>query len=88
MCAFSVFGLDAASLTEIQYLHIAPSEKGTYTNERMMLKSTWWAIENIYLLVFKLFEFSVEWIPAIRYKVEIIFSSKYHLGYLQLWIKK
>ena len=30
--------LDVSSLTEIQYLQIESSEKGTYTNESMMLK--------------------------------------------------
>ena len=29
----------------------------------------------------KLFEFAVEWISAIKNKVEIIFSSKNHLNY-------
>ena len=39
------------------------------------------------MLVHKLFEFPVEWIPAVRNKVEIIFSSKDHLVLLQLLIK-
>ena len=32
------------------------------------------AIENNYLLVYKLFEFAVERIPAVKNKPEIIFS--------------
>ena len=40
-------------------------------------KCTWWTIK-IYLLVYKLLGLMVEWIPAIRNKVEIIFSSKNH----------
>ena len=31
----------------------------------------WWAIENNYLLVYILFEFAIEWIPAIRNKTEL-----------------
>ena len=86
--------LDVSSLTEIQYLQIDPSEKGTHTNKIMMLemfylygfvrwtKCIWWAIENNYLLVYKFFVFAVEWIPVIRNKADIIFSLKNHLHYL------
>ena len=38
-------------------------------------------LQKTILLVYKLFEFSVEWIHAIRNKAEIIFSSKNHLHY-------
>ena len=88
----------ASSLTEIQYLQIKPGEKRTHTSESMMLKMfylyeffrwtkyIWWAIENNYLIVYKLVEFAVEWIPAIRNKVKIIFSSKNHLHYCNCWI--
>ena len=37
-------------------------------------KTIWWAMENNYLRVYKLFEFAVEWIPAMGNKVEIIFT--------------
>ena len=85
--------LDVFSLAEIQYCQIEPSKKRSHPNESMILKMfylyrfvrwtkcTWLFIENNYLLVYKLFEFAVEWIPAIRNKAEIIFSSKYHLHY-------
>ena len=61
--------LDVPSLTKIQYLQIEPSKKRTLTNESLMLKMFYlcefirwakyiqWAIENNYLLVYKLFEF-------------------------------
>ena len=76
-----------SSLTEIQYLQTEPSEQGTHTNGSMMLKmfylygfgrwtkGIWWAIENNYLLIYKRFEFAVEWILAIRDKAEIIFKN-------------
>ena len=48
-------------------------------------KCIWWAIENNYLLVNKLLEFAVEWIPAIRNKAEINFSSKNCLYYCNCW---
>ena len=72
-----------ASLTEIQYLQIEPYQKGTDHNEITMLKmfylhefvrwtkGIWWAIENNYLLVYKLSEFAVEWIAAIRMKQKL-----------------
>ena len=34
-------------------------------------KYIWWAIENSYLLVYKLFEFAVEWIHEIRNKAKL-----------------
>ena len=40
-------------------------------------KCTWWTIK-IYLLVCKLLGLMAEWIPAIRNRVESIFSSKNH----------
>ena len=55
-----------SSLTEIQYLQIEPGRKGAHTNESMMLKIFYlygflritkcvsWALENKYLLVYKL----------------------------------
>ena len=48
-------------------------------------KCIWWVIENSYLLVYKLFEFAVEWIPGIRSKAEVIFISKNHLHYCKCW---
>ena len=75
--------LDMSSLTEIRYLQIKPSEKGTHTNDNMMLevfclngfvrwtKCIWWTKENNYLLACKLFEFAVEWIPATRIKQKL-----------------
>ena len=42
-------------------------------------KCIWWATGNNYLFVYKLFGFALEWIPAIRNKTEIIFSSKYDI---------
>ena len=89
----SCLRLDVSSLTEIQHLHIETSEKETYTNERKMLKMLylygfvrwikciWWIIENNYLFFSKLFDFAVEWIPVIRNKAEIVFSSKNPLHY-------
>ena len=83
------------SLTETQYLEIEPSGKEVHTNKSMMLKMlflrgcvrrrkcVWWAIENNYLLVYNLFEIGIKWIPAMRKKAEIIFSSMY-LGYFAL----
>ena len=77
-----------SSLTEIHYLQIEPSDKGTYDNGSMMLKMFYlhgfvkwakcvpWTGESNYLLIYKPFKFAVEWIPAIRNKAEIIFSSK------------
>ena len=44
-------------------------------------KCIWWALENNYFLVYKLFQLTVEWLPTIRVKAEIIFSSKNHLHY-------
>ena len=61
-----------SAFTEIQYLQDEPNAKGTHTMESKMLKmfylhgfvggTNWicWAIENNYLLVYKLFEFTVE----------------------------
>ena len=40
---------------------------------------------NNYLFVYKLFEFAVRWIPAVRNKAEIIFSLKNHLHYCNCW---
>ena len=86
-------------ITEIDYLHLESSERGSETNESMMLKMfylygfvwwtkrIWWTIENNYLLVYKLFEFAVWWILTIRNKAEIIFSSKNHLHYCNCWWK-
>ena len=34
-------------------------------------KCIWWAIENNYVFVYKLFEFAVEWIPAIKKKQKL-----------------
>ena len=82
--------ISVSSLTEIHYLQIEPTEKGTYTNESIIPKmcylygffrwtiSIWWAIENNYLHVYEHFEFQVEWIRAIRNTAKIIFSSKNH----------
>ena len=85
ICTFplSIYSiLTVSSLTEIQYLLIEPSGKGTHTNQSLMFKifylygfvrwtkCIWSAIENNYLLVYKLFKF------AIRNKAEIIFSSE------------
>ena len=62
-----------SSLRKIQYLQIEPSGKGTHTNETKMLKMLhlygfviWtryisFVIENNYLPIYKLFEFSVQW---------------------------
>ena len=78
--------LVVSSLTEIRYLQIE-SRKREQTNESMMIKifylygffkwamSIWWAIEY-FLLVYKLFEFVVELIPAMRNKAKIIRSSR------------
>ena len=41
----------------------------------------WWAVESNYFIVYKLFEFAVQWIPAVRNKAEITFGSKNHLNY-------
>ena len=59
--------LHLSSSTEIQYLQIVPSEKGTHTNQSMMFKEfylyeffrwtkcMWWAMVNNHLLVYNLF---------------------------------
>ena len=72
--------LIVSSLTKNQYLQIEPGQKGTHTNENMMLKifylygflrgtkCTWWALENNYWLVYKLFECAVEWINSYNQK--------------------
>ena len=85
--------LDVSLLTEIYYLQIEPCEKGTHSNETIILKRfylyeiviwtecIWWALENNYFLVYKLFEFATEWIPTIRNKAGIIFCSKSYLHY-------
>ena len=92
--------LDVSSVTEIQYLQNEPSGKGTHTNKSIMLKMfcvhrfvrwtkcIWWAIKNTYLLVWKLFEFAVEWIPAIKNKAEINLLFKTLFAFLQLLIRK
>ena len=36
-------------------------------------KCIWWAIENNYLIVYKFFEFAVEWILEIRNKAEYMY---------------
>ena len=75
------------SLIKVQHLQIEPNEKGIHINESMMFKMFYlyqfvrWAIENNYLLVYKLFEFAVERISITRNKTEIISSSKNHLRY-------
>ena len=83
--------LYVSSLSKIQDLQIEWSEKGKHTNESMTLKMfylcgfvwwtkcIWWAIENNYLLVYKLFYFAVELIPVIRNK---------SLTFLQFLIRK
>ena len=38
-----------------------------------------------YLLIYKLFNFAVEWIPAVRNKAEFIFRSKSHWRYYNFW---
>ena len=48
---------------------------------RQMDKGHIWAIENNCFLVYNLFEFAVELIPAIRNKTETTVSSKNHLRY-------
>ena len=48
---------------------------------RQMDKGHIWAIENNCFLVYNLFEFAVELIPAIRKKTETTVSSKNHLRY-------
>ena len=86
---------DVSLLIEIQYLQIGPIEKEAYTNERRTLWNfNLWAffrwikciglIEN-YLLVYKLFEFVVERIPAIKNKAANIFRPKNHLHYCNDW---
>ena len=89
--------LAVSSLKGIQYLQIGPTGKRADTNENNMLKKfclygfvrwtkcIWCAIKNIYLLVYKLFEIAVEWIPAIKNKTVIIFVSKYHLHCCNYW---
>ena len=80
-------------LTETQYLHVEPSDKGTHTIENMMLKMFFICTDSsdeqsvfvIICLFISFFEFTVEWIPAIKNKAEIIFSSKYHLHYCNYW---
>ena len=42
-------------------------------------------MKNNDLLSFKLFEFAVEWTPAIINKAEIIINSKSHLHYCNCW---
>ena len=91
-----------SSLTKTQSLQIEPSEKRTHTNESVMLKMfylygfvrwtkcIWLAIENNYLLVYKLLEFAVKTISAVRNKAEIVFSSQNHLHYYNfflIWIQ-
>ena len=73
---------------KIQYLQIEPSEKGTYTSESMILqifylngfvrwtKCIWWAIENNNLLVYKLFEFAVEWFQQSEIKQKLSLVQK------------
>ena len=76
-------------------LQIGPIEKGTHTNERTKkrcfeifgsrhssdeLKSICWSLEN-HLLVYKLFEFASERVPAIKNKNANVFSPKNHLHY-------
>ena len=39
-------------------------------------KCIWWAVENNYLNIYKLFEFAVEWIPAIRNKPKLSWFQK------------
>ena len=34
-------------------------------------KCVWWAIENNYLLIYELFEFAVEWLPATERKQKL-----------------
>ena len=89
--------LAVSSLNGVQYLQIGPTGKRADTNENNMLKKfcpygfvrwtkcIWCAIENIYLLVYKLFEIVAEGIPAIKNKTVIIFSSKYHLHCCNYW---
>ena len=96
ICSISL-KLDVSSLTEIQYLQIETNEKGTHANENMMLKMfylygflrwtkyIWWAIENNYLLTYKLFEFGIEWIPETGNKAEVISSLKNPLHYCNCW---
>ena len=64
--------LNVSSLTKNQYLLLEPSEKEMHTNNSIALnifclykfviwtRCIWWAKENNYLLVYKLFEFVVE----------------------------
>ena len=89
--------IDVFSLTEIQYLQTELNERGTHNKENMILKMfylygfvrwtecIWCAIENNYLLVYKSLEVTVEGIPAIGNKAEIIFSLKNHLHYGNFW---
>ena len=78
ICTFplSIYSiLTVSSLTEIQYLLIEPSGKGTHTNQSLMLKifylygfvrwtkCIWSAIENNYLLVYKLLSLQLNEFP-------------------------
>ena len=49
-------------------------------------KCIWWALENNYLLVYKIFEFAVECITAVKKEAETIFKKS--LALLQLIIRK
>ena len=92
--------LDVPSLTEIQYFQIEQSKKGTHSHKCVMLKMLdlygfvrltkyiSWDKEKSYLLLYNLFEFAVEWIPPIKSKTEITFSSKKSLALRQLLIRK
>ena len=52
-----------------------------------LTKHIWCTRENNYLLVYKLFEFPVKLISAIRNNVKIIFRSKNHFHYYNCWWK-
>ena len=73
-------------VTEIQYWQIKPSKKGSHTNARMILNvlyivvlykhSPFAGLYRNVLSYWKLFEFAIERILAIRNYPEIIFASK------------
>ena len=83
ICSICLRLAAVSSFTEIQYLQIEPNGKRTHAMESKMLKMfylygfVWWtkcicwAIENNYLLFYKLIEFAVEWIPATEIKQKL-----------------
>ena len=86
--------LVVSSLTETQYLPTKASGKKKNNSKTLMLKTKFLSIRICHMnkvhlvgyrkknfLVYKILGVAVEWIPSIRNKAEIIFSSKNNLHY-------